>query len=130
MLDLGGNILDPHWWRKAVIVSDYLQQELQLKVLEHRFLFNLALLDYDTPTQTFNLHNRQAEQARNGMLECLMPWVDSAKLLRDSLTQMRETYVAHFSDPQSEEGRRAIAKQLAIWKAKQKGHGKRRTMGY
>lgn len=130
LLDLGGDVLDPLWWKKAIIVSDFLKRETRAKLYEYKFQFNLALLDYSTMQQTFDLHHRQAEHARNYMVECLMPWVEAGpKSLKESVDRMRETYLERFADPSSPEGQAAVAKQLRKWKERRKGHGKRRPMG-
>lgn len=125
LLDLGGDILDPHWWKKAVLVSDYLQRELRAKLYEYTFQFNLALLDYETSQQTFDMHHRQAEGARNNMIECLMPWVEAGpKTLKESLKLMRQQYVQRLADPSSKKGQAAIAKQLRKWKERRRRHGR------
>jgi len=115
------------WWRKAGFVSEYLRRQKQAKLYEYTFQLNIALLDYKTEQSTFDLHYRQAERARNHMIECVMPWVDAGpKSLRESLNKMRETYLENFADPASPEGEAAIAKQIGKWKERRKQYGNAR----
>jgi hypothetical protein len=116
MLDLSDDVLADRWWTKAMLVTDYLARKLMAKVYEHKFQFNLALLDYDTSEHTFKLHEEQAEMARNSVISKLLPWVSvGPQDKREIVADMRRRYLQRFADPQSEKGKAAIARQLAKW---------------
>jgi len=116
MMDIGGDVLNANWWRRAVLVTDYILRQLKVKVHEHKLQINLAMLDYNTPGQTFDRHHRQAEMIRNGIVQELMPWVPvGPTTMKESIESMRKQYVKHFADPQSEKGKEAIRKQLEKW---------------
>ncbi len=116
MLDLGGDVLEARWWKRAGLVADYVLRRLRARVYEHKFQFNLALLDYFTSESTFNLHHKQAEMARNNIVHELMPWLEvGSKTIQESMEAMRKQYLKRFADPQSEEGKEAIRKQLMKW---------------
>lgn len=116
LLDLGGDILDIRWWRKANLVVEHVARKLRIQAREHQYQFNLALLDYGADQMAFNLHHKQTESLRNQLLSELLPWVPTgrqAQLIANE--EMRNTYVKRFSDPRSEKGKEAIRKQLAKW---------------
>lgn len=116
MLDLQGSTLDPKWWQKVHIVTDYAARKLRTKLFEYKHDFNMALIGYDTEESTFKLHHQQSEMLRNSIAEELMPWVDvGPKTLKEAVGGMRAEYLKRFPDPRSEKGKEAIKKQLAIW---------------
>jgi len=116
MIDIGGDVLDANWWRRAVLVSEHVLRQLRVRIHEHKLQINLALLDYATEDRVFDRHNKQAEMARNNIVQDLMPWVPvGPTTVKDSIAVMREQYVKHFADPQSEKGKEAIRKQLEKW---------------
>ena len=116
MLDLGGDVLEARWWKRAGLVADYVLRRLRAQVYEHKLQFNLALLDYSTSEQTFALHHKQAEMARNSVVHELMPWLDvGPKTIQETIAAMRKQYLKHFPDPQSAKGKEAIHKQLMKW---------------
>lgn len=116
MLDLGGDVLEVRWWKRAGLVADYVLRCLRTRVYEHKLHFNLALLDYSTDESTFALHHKQAEMARNNVVHELMPWLEvGPKTIQATVEVMRKQYLQHFADPQSEKGKEAIRKQLMKW---------------
>lgn len=118
MLDLGGDVLEARWWKRAGLVADYVLRRLRTQVYEHKLQFNLALLDYNTSETTFALHHRQAEIARNSIVHELMPWLEiGPKTIQASMEAMRKQYLKYFADPRSEKGKEAIRKQLMRWRS-------------
>ena len=116
MLDLGGDVLEARWWKRAGLVADYVLRRLRIQMYEHKLHFNLALLDYSTSESTFALHHKQAEMARNNIVHELMPWLEAGpKTIQETVEVMRKQYLKHFADPQSEKGKEAIRKQLMKW---------------
>ena len=120
-LDLTGDSLEPAWWIRVMLSTDYVSRQLRSRLHEYMYDFNMALLDYYTTDDTMSQHIKQATMVRNNISHALLPWVDvGPKTSAEALKAMREKYLATFPDPSSEKGKAAIAKQIAIWKERKR----------
>lgn len=127
MLNLDGDPLDPSWWRRVKLCCNVAARQLRVRMYEYKHELNVAVLSYDNSDSAFRLHREQAEALRNAITGELMPWVPTGpKSMKEAAISMREEYIRRFSDPRSEKGRAAIAKQLAAWKEQKRGYSWRK----
>lgn len=81
-----------------------------------------ALLRTDDAPMAYNQRLEQIANIHNRIIELYEPWVDTGpKSLHETITQMRDKYVAHFGDPASAEFKAEEAALLQYWKDQANG---------
>lgn len=131
MLDYSkADLLDPKWWTKFWLTLAYLERQTDAKIEEHKFQFNLAVLDYNTADNAFDTHWRRAEQSRNRLISSIAPWATSgAKSAAESAAEMRNRWIDKWGDPAAPETKAKVQEIIDYWestrKRKQAGHGNR-----
>ena len=83
--------------------------------MEYKYQFNLALIDYNSETDKFNLHHEQITSLRNQLINVVMPWLDTGPTdLRDYVESARQQYIETFGDPADPEFQKEIEKTCAF----------------